>query len=289
MRALAVAVCCFLAVSAMGQGLFGSSQSQSVSAPRVTLPSAQLLGNGGSAASYTYRGATYKGRDMENSQFTAAVGLTKNIDLGWDYNDIGVNGRTAGNTFDVHATGWQLRYGQELLNAPGALFAEYRTSDGRVVTNEATRIPPGATTITLGAVRSSTWSKRDDLHLTGSLSRCKVGSENAWSWMGGIGVDHKLTDSLTARGDLALFKETGDIDGFEAGISGGVHYAVKGGLSADVMGTFLPSGTPLAGNSLADGSVFILDPVFRTEPIVRDLQNGSLAFYTIRVGYTTTF
>jgi hypothetical protein len=106
--------------------------------------------------------------------------------------------------------------------------------------------------------------------------------------MGGAGADYPLTKDLTALADLALFQETGDLSSFEAALSGGVRYERRG-FYADVTGTFLPSGTPLAGSSLGDASVFVLDPVFASEPIVRDFQNDALGFVALRLGYTATW
>jgi len=289
MRTLLAVLCGLLSLSAIGQGLADTVEpSEALSAPRVCLPSGHVLDKHQVAAAYTFRGATHEGRDMAAHQFEVGVGVTDRIELDWDYHEIGVDGRTAGNTFDTHSTGWQVRYGQELFNAPGALFFQYRTSDGRVVTGGNTRIPPDADTITFGAVRSSPWGDKRELHVLGSISRSEVGDQSAITLLGGAGLDWGLSKDLTARGDLALIKEAGDVASFEAAISGGLHYE-KSGFTADVAGTFLPSGTPIAGNPLGDASVFVLDPVFRNEPIVRDFRNDSLAFYTVRVGYTKSF
>ena len=289
MRVLCVVLCGLMVVPAAAEGIYADRDDGMLNVPRTSLPSAHLLGKQNVAVSYTFGAASHEGRDLQSDQFAVTGGVTDRIEVAFDYNDIDVNGRTAGNTFDVHATGWQVRYGQELFGEPGAVWLQYRASDGRVVTGGNTRIPPDATAVTLGAVRSQAWGDKNEVHAVASLTRSEVGGENALTWMGGAGIDRELSRGLTARGDLALFKETGEVDGFEAAISGGLHYETRSGFTADVMGTFLPSGTPLAGNSLADGTVFILDPVFRNEPIVRDLQDDALGFFTVRVGYTTDF
>ncbi|MGQ9732423.1 MAG: hypothetical protein ACUVX8_14275 [Candidatus Zipacnadales bacterium] len=259
------------------------------SVPRLALPSAEPIEKESVSATYTYRGASYEGRDMSAHQFGIVVGLTDHLEFGWDLHRIDIEGRHRGNSFDVEAMGWQVRYGMDLLKAPGALFFQYRRADGEVVTNGARRIPPDAESFTLGAIRSSPWGKKARLHTCASVSRGEVGRQNAITWMGGTGIDYPLTHDLTAQGSLALFKETGDITTFEVGLSGGIHYQTQSGFTADLLGTFLPTGTPLAGSPLADGSIFVLDPVFRAEPIVRDFQDASLGFYEIRLGYATTF
>lgn len=289
MRTLLAVLCCLVALPALGQGVADTgSPPEALGAPRVCLPSAHLVGKHAVSGAYTFRGASHEGRDMAAHQFDLAVGVTERIELDFDYNEIGVDGRTPGNTLDTHSTGWQVRYGQELFNAPGALFFQYRTSDGRVVSAGNTRIPPDANTMVLGAVRSSPWGDKREVHLLGSVSRSEVGDQNAITLLGGAGLDWGLTKDLSARGDVALIKETGDLSSFEAAISGGLHYE-RSGFTADVAGTFLPSGTPIAGNPLADASVFGLYPIFGNSGVAHDLANDALGFVTVRVGYTRQF
>lgn len=290
MRLPLALVCWVLSLPAVTQGVFSDNEEkETLVAPRLCLPRADLVGKNTVCASYAFRGANHEGRDLESSQYAVTVGVTERIELAWDYHSIDVEGRTRGNTFDVDARGWGVRYGQELFGAPGALFVGYRTAGGRVVTGGNTRIPPDANAVTFGAVRSQSWLKESRLHLTASFTRSEVGGEESWTLMGGAGVDYPVTKRLIASGDVALFKDTGDVSGFEAAIAGGLRYETGSGLSVDVSGTLMPSGTPLAGGPLADGSVFVLDPVFRTEPIVRDLRNDTLGYYTIRIAYTKKF
>ncbi|HJN18998.1 MAG TPA: hypothetical protein QGH10_26095 [Armatimonadota bacterium] len=256
--------------------------------PRVSTPSAHLQEHKTASVVYAYRGADYKGRDMETTQYGFTYGITDKLEFGVDQHKMAINGRTAGNEFDADGTGFQLRYATELLNTDSAVYLEFRKADGRVIQTGARRIPPDAETWTLGAVCTEPFGKNDRnrLHIRVSASRSEVGNQNAMTWILGGGVDHDLSKDWTAQADVTAFKETGDISSFEFALSGGVHYDSGSGFFADVNGTLLPSGTPLAGNPLADGSVFILDPVFRAEPIVRDFQDDALGFYTVRVGYT---
>ena len=293
---VAVLVLSVLAGAASSQMRIGRKahkpqRAPAVGVPRVSTPSAAIVPKQSGASFYSYRGAQYKGRDMKTTQYGFVYGLTDKIELGYDSHEIDVDGRTRGNQFDAGGTGFQLKYAMDLLNSNGALFIEFRQSDGRVVEAGARRIPPDADTWTVGAIASRPFGKsgRDTLHLLASASRSEVGNQDAMTWIVGAGLDRPIASGLTAQGDLTAFKETGDVSDFQFAISGGVRYENPTGFFADVNGTLLPSGTPLAGNPLADASVFILDPVFRAEPIVRDFQNDSLGFYTVRVGYTTDF
>ena len=287
MRSALAVACCVLCLAGAVQAA-DPADTEALVVPRVGLPSADLLARGQISGAYAFRWADHEGRELQAHQFGVAYGITDRLELSYDHHDIGIDGRTAGNTFDVNADGFQLRYGQPILKAPGALFVQYRMGDGQVVRGGAVRIPPDSEAITFGAVRSNEWGGDNALHLLASATRSEVGSEAAWTLMGGAGVDYPLTRDLTAVADLALFKEAGDVSSFEAGLSGGVRYQ-RNGFHADLAGTFLPSGTPLAGSALGDASVFVLDPVFANEPIVRDFQNDSLGFVSLRVGYTTTW
>lgn len=288
---LAVAgVVAMLIAPASGQ-LFDKPQrnTEEAGTPRLSIPTGHLLPRARATVSFSYRGASYEGRDMDTQQYSVAVGVTPDIELAWDRHELNVDGRTPGNRFEAEGTGYQLRYGREIFGNDGALFFQYRTSEGEVRTGEGLRIPPEANTYRIGASASHPLGKNNDLHVLASGAWVDVGSESSWAWTLGGGVDHKVTKDLTAQGNFAFSAQTGDASGAEVGISGGVHYEHKSGLYADVTGTFLPSGAPITGNPLADGSVFILDPVFQAEPIVQDMQNDSLAFYTIRAGWTTRF
>jgi len=262
---------------------------EEVGTPRLSIPSAHLAPQARGTVFFSWRGASYEGRDMDTQQYGLAVGVTPHIELAWDRHEINVDGRTPGNRFEAEGTGYQLRYGRELFGNDGALFFQYRTAQGEVRAGGALRVPPDAHTYTIGASASHPIGKNNDLHVLASGSWVDVGSESSWAWTLGGGVDHKLTKDLTAQGNVAFSAQTGEASGAELGISGGVHYEHKNGLYADLMGTFLPTGAPIAGGPLADGSAFILDPVFQAEPIVQDLQDDSLAFFTVRAGWTTRF
>ena len=289
MRVVIAIACCLLLITVVAQAADTGWDEAVVTGPRLGLPSAHLLGERTVSAGWDFRSASHEGRKLNANQFELGVGITDRIEVGWDHHRVNMDGRTAGNTFDVTANGLQLRYGQDLFGAPGALFFQYRGASGRSVTvGGGTRIPPHATTFTLGAVRSAPWRGDNEWHVLGAVSRCKVGQQ-AWSLMGAAGADYKLWSGLSARGDLGLFKEAGDVSSFEVGVNGGLHYEHKCGLSADLMGTFLPSGTPVAGSPLGDASVFILDNVLGGVQLAKDIQNDAIGYYTVRVGYTTHF
>jgi len=282
-----------LVVIVLVAGLSGLSQAEEAAsigsmAPRISLPGALGPEPGAATLSYSFRAASHGGRDLNSHQVEATAGVTDRLDLGVDYHTIDATGRSAANTLDVNTIGVQLRYRRELLDAPGAVFVGYRRSDAFALLSGATQDPPNAECVTVGAVRTSQWHGNRAIHAVGTVSRAEVGSESAWTIMGGAGLDYPLKHGLTARGDLALFGNAGDRSGFEAAISGGVHYQ-RGGLSADLMGTFLPSGTPIAGNPLADASVFGLYPIFGNSGVAHDLANDALGFVTVRVGYTRQF
>lgn len=293
-RTLALLIVAGLVATLIAPGygqLFDKPQQNTEEAgtPRLSVPTGHLLPRAHATASFTYRGASYKGRDMDTQQYSVAVGVTPDIELAWDRHELNVDGRTPGNRFEAEGTGYQVRYGRGIFGNDGALFLRYRTSEGEVRSGGALRIPPDAHTYMVGASASHPIGKDLDLHLLASGAWVDVGSEDAWAWTLGGGVDQTITKGLTAQGNFAFSAQTGDASGAEVGISGGLHYEHKSGLYADVMGTFLPSGAPISGNPLADGSAFILDPVFQAEPIVQDLQDASLGFYTIRAGWTTRF
>jgi hypothetical protein len=286
MRVLLIVLCCIVTLPALAQET--DEDSLGSVAPRISLPSALGLEKRAVSVSYSFQGASHSGRDLTSHQAEIAAGVTDRVDVALDYHSLDATGRSAANTLDVATIGVQVRYDQELFDEPGALFFGYRHSNAFALLNGATQDPPNADSYTLGAVRSSTWGDDRMLHAVGSLSLSEVGSQSAWTFMGGAGVDYPLRHGLTARGDLALFGNTGDKSSFEAAVSGGLHYE-SGGFSADVMGTFLPSGAPIAGNPLADASVFVLYPVFGNTGVAQDLASDSIGFYTVRVGYTKEF
>ena len=280
-----------LAPGLVGAQLFGMDAGGAADGtPRVGTPSAHLLGEQETSAYYSFRGASYEGRDMASNQYGVAVGITSKIELGWDRHELDVDGRNAGNTFDTWSTGWQVRYAaDDLLGGDGAYFVQLRRSRGQAVQGGALRIPPRATTWTFGAVTSRPFRGDNEVHIRLAAAHSEVGNADAWTFIGGAGIDHPLTSSLTLGGDATLFHETGDIQDTEVALTGTVRYHSTSGFFADASGTWLPSGTPIAGNPLADGSVFVLDPVFAAEPIVRDFRSDSLGFYLLRAGYTTDF
>jgi hypothetical protein len=288
MKLLMAVLCVALGVSALAQPVELLYPTDEAVGPRVGLPSAHLLPKGAADGTYDFRWASWEGRDLVAHQFGAAYGVTQRIELSYDHHDINVDGRTAGHRFDTTADGLQVRYGTPIFAAPGALFVQYRTGSSEVVTGAGLRIPPDSDTISFGAVRSDAWGDDRELHLIASATRSTVGSQEAWTFLGGAGLDYDLGHNLTAMGDLAVTKETGDISSAEVALAGGMRYERRG-FHAAVTGTLLPSGAPLAGNALGDASVFAMDPVFAGEPLVRDFQSDSVAFFTVQVGYTTSW
>ncbi len=277
------------AQSSTWQWLPQQSDQQWYNAPRVSLPSADLMNGSGSDADYIWRGASVGGRRLNDHQYDVRFSISSRFEAGYDRNKIHVRGESADNFFDSRTSGWWARYGWTSGLGPISIFYERRDSHGETMTGDNLRISPEAGTNTLGACFSHLLGSRAQLHLLGAASQVHVGSGQGWTFRGGSGLDYKIINYLTAQGNANVFFDTGDVANTKFGLTAGLHYEDKLGIMADVFGGYMPSGAPLAGDALSDAAAFSLDPAFQGQPHVADLNAKAIGCYILRVGWVTRF
>ncbi len=260
---------------------------------RLSVPMAASLRSRAVLPFYTFRHASFHGRELNTHQYGAALALGDATDLGFDWHDVEVLGRTKGSRFDSDAWGAELRYAPRVWRWPSteaAVQLNYRRVEGFARTGDTTIDPPDATLVAVSGMASHRLNDRQTLHSRVLYQHGSLGSELDSGTVGlGVGVDHRLGRDACLEGNLGFFTEFGDADGSEFALSGGLHYGGPTGLVFDLHGTYLPSGLPLAGDPLTDAAVFRVDPTIAAQSVVRNFKDDSIGFVTVQIAYRHAF
>lgn len=262
-----------------------------VSRARLSVPSAYVVGPNAALPFYRFRIGSFRGRDLDSHQFGALISLDRNTHVSLDHHDIHATGRHAGNRFDSEAFGLAVKRRFRQWERPDtalSLELEYRMAEADAQVDNTLVDPPDADVVTLSASGSRWLDPQHTLHLRGSASRLALGSElDGWSLGFSAGVDRRISGLFTVEGNAAVFTNFGDAEGTEVALSGGVHYGRRTGFVADVCGTLLPTGVPMVGGALADAAVFRMDPTMANQSVVQQLEDGTIGFFSVQVGYRT--
>jgi len=257
---------------------------------RLWLDNAYTLGRMQANVNWDHRQASKGGRKLNDYDTGAEFGLTDDLTIAWDTHSLHAANADKTTTFDATAWGLKVKYGIDAWSSARARTAvalEWRHAEATSVSGEATRTPPDAQMWALTAYHSRELGPRSALHLGGGLTETSLGSANCLTLQLGGGCDWRLGDDVAIQGTLSAWHDSGDATSTYAGLMGRVLYENDKGFGASAGVAFFPSGVPVAGTPLADGTAFALDPVAIS--LAQHLRNDALGVLEVGVHYSHQF